>query len=363
MKMLMRWLGVAALVVAMGAVGCGRGKTGPTAAPSGAIHLNGAGATFPYPLYSRWISDYHAVDSRVQISYESIGSGGGIQRLQTRTVDFGASDAPLSDKEEKAMPAPVLHIPTVAGAVVVAYNLSGLREQLRLDGPTIAGIFLGEITRWDDPKLAALNPGAKLPATRIFVVHRSDGSGTTYLFTSYLSAISPDWKSRVGAGKSVNWPAGVGAKGNEGVTGGVKQTSGAIGYVELAYAQQNHLLFAQVRNAAGKFINPDVPSTAAAAAGAANAMKQDVRVSIVNSPVPDAYPIAGFTYLLVYQDQPDRTEGGALARFLLWGIEQGQQAAEPLGYVPLPSAVVDIDRQAIGSMTSGGKPLMTGSTP
>jgi len=338
--------------------GCARQGTHPPAQPgAGAVSLNGAGATFPYPLYSKWFSEYHTANPQVQISYQSIGSGGGIQALKNRTVDFGASDAPLSDEEMRAMPAPVVHIPTVAGAVVVAYRLPGLTRPLRLDGAVLATIYLGQIKRWNDPKLAALNPEVNLPDLAIAVAHRSDGSGTTYLFTNYLAAISSEWVKAVGAGKSVNWPVGVGGKGNEGVAGTVKQLPGAIGYVELAYAKQNALSYAELRNAADKFVAPTVASTTAAAAGAVEQMKGDVRVSIVNSPAPDAYPISGFTYLLVYRDQSDKTKGEVLTKFLGWAMKEGQQSAEPLGYAPLPEGVVAINQEAIRKLTFQGKPL------
>jgi phosphate transport system substrate-binding protein len=344
------------MLLGLGVIAAGCAKPQGPSKPA-AVSLNGAGATFPYPLYSKWFSEYHATNPQVQISYQSIGSGGGIQALKNRTVDFGASDAPLSDEEVKAMPAPVAHIPTVAGAVVVTYHLPGLARPLRLDGSTLAAVYLGQIKRWNDSKLAALNSGVKLPDLAITVAHRSDGSGTTYLFTHYLAAVSPEWEKAVGAGKSVNWPVGVGGKGNEGVAGTVKQLPGAIGYVELAYAKQNQLSYAELRNAAGKLVAPTVASTTAAAAGAVEKMKQDVRVGIVNSPATDAYPISGFTYLLVYQAQPDRTKGAALAQFLGWAMKEGQPFAAPLGYAPLPEGVVAINQEAIRKLTPPGKPL------
>jgi phosphate transport system substrate-binding protein len=290
----------------------------------------------------------------VQISYQSIGSGGGIQALKMRTVDFGATDVPLTDEEAEEMPAPVLHIPTVAGAVAVVCNLPGVTA-LRLDGVTLTGIYFGKITHWNDPKLTALNTGAKLPNLPITVAHRSDGSGTTYLFTSYLAAVSPEWAKRVGAAKSVSWPTGVGGKGNEGVAGVVKQLPGAVGYVELAYAQQNQLTAAQLKNAAGAFIVPSVESTTAAAVGAAEKMKRDVRVSIVNSPAAEAYPISGFTYLLVYQDQADQAQGDALLDFLFWATSLGQEDVASLGYAPLPMEVAEIGRRPLYGMTVEGK--------
>ena len=352
-------VGLAALAAAL-LVGCGGTQTksgGPSSGGAAAVSLNGAGASFPYPLYSRWFSEYNKVAPGVKISYQSIGSGGGIQAMQNRTVDFGASDAPFSDDEAKAMPAPVLHFPTVAGAVAVIYNLPGLKQALRLDGTTLAGIYLGEIKTWNDAKLAALNPGVTLPATPVTVAHRSDGSGTSYLFTSYLAAVSPAWKQEVGAGKSVKWPAGLGGKGSEGVAGIVKQGPGAIGYVELAYAKQNGLASAELRNAAGEFVAPTTGGATAAAGGAAEKMKQDMRVSIINSSAAGAYPISGFTYLLLYQDQSDRTKGEALAQFLAWAIGDGQWQAEPLGYAPLPSAVAKLDQALLASLTAKGAPL------
>jgi phosphate transport system substrate-binding protein len=346
---------MAALVVTALAAGCARRS--PQGAP-GALTLTGAGATFPFPLYSRWFAEYEKVAPAVRINYQSIGSGGGIQQLKAGTVDFGASDAPLSDEEMKAMPTPVVHIPTVAGAVVLPYNLPGLVRPLRLSADVISGIYLGEIRKWNDRRIAAVNPGVTLPNIAIAVAHRSDGSGTTYIFTHYLAAVSRAWAGRVGAGKSVNWPVGIGGKGNEGVTGVVKQTPGAIGYVELAYAVQNKLAYAEVLNDAGKFIAPTVASTTAAAAAAVGAMKKDLRVSIVNASAPAAYPIAGFTYLLVYRDQKDRAKGEAIARFLRWAVHDGQKYAEPLRYAPLPSEVVALDEAAISGLRHAGKPLV-----
>jgi phosphate transport system substrate-binding protein len=320
--------------------------------------LNGAGATFPYPLYSKWFDEYNRINPQVRINYQSIGSGGGIQQLKARTVDFGASDAPLSDQEAKSMPGPVVHIPTVAGAVVMAYNLPEIRKALRLSGDTVAGIYLGEIRKWNDPRIGSLNRGLKLPDLPIAVAHRSDGSGTTYIFTHYLAAISKAWADRVGAGKSVEWPVGIGGKGNEGVTGVVKQTPGGIGYVELAYAVQNKLPYAGIRNAAGNFVEPSVASTTAAAAGAAKAVAKDVRFSIVNAPGRQAYPIAGFTYLLVYRDQEDKGKAQALAGFLKWAIGDGQSLAGPLLYAPLPPGLVTLNEAAIESLRFQGKPLV-----
>ena len=319
--------------------------------------LTGAGASFPYPLYSKWFDVYEKATG-VRINYQSIGSGGGIRQIQAGTVDFGASDAPLTDDEAKKMPGPVLHIPTVAGAVVVAYNLLGVSERLHLSGDVVASIFLGSIKRWNDGKIAALNPGVKLPNLPIAVIHRSDSSGTSFLFTSYLAAVSRAWAVRVGAGKSVNWPVGLGGKGTEGVAGLVKQTPGGIGYVELAYATENKLPYASIRNRAGKFVVPSLDSTTAAAAGAAAAMKKDVRVSILNAAGENAYPIAGFTYILVYQKQKDVGKGKALVDFLWWAIHDGQKHAPPLLYAPLPKAIVEVNERAIESITCAGRQLL-----
>jgi len=315
------------------------------------VMLTGAGATFPYPIYSKWFDVYGRTNPDVRINYQSIGSGGGIQQLKAGTVDFGASDAPLSDQEAKDMPKTVLHIPTVAGAVVVAYNLPGSPKGLRLAADTLANIYLGKITRWNDKRIASLNPKTDLPSLAIAVVHRSDGSGTSYIFTKYLTAVNRAWSVRVGAGKSVDWPVGIGGKGNEGVAGVVKQTPGAIGYVELAYAKQNKLRYASVRNRAGRFVEPTVASTTAAAAGAVSAMKKDVRVSIVNAPGENAYPIAGFTYILVYKGQARREKTKALEGFLLWAMRDGQKYADDLLYAPLPDEVVRMNEVRIKEIT------------
>ena len=330
-----------------------------TTGASAAEGLSAAGATFPYPLYSKWF-DVYQKQHGVSISYQAIGSGGGIRALTTGTVDIGASDAPLSDQEMKAMPGAVLHLPTVAGAVVVVYNVPGVGKGLRLTPDVLADIFLGSLKRWDDKRIASLNPGMKLPGTAIAVAHRSDGSGTSYIFTTYLAAVSRAWSVRVGAGKSVSWPTGMGGSGNPGVANLVKQTPGGIGYVELAYATQNNLPYAYLRNRAGKFIEPTLASTRAAAAGAVKAMQRDVRVSIVNSANEEAYPIAGFTYLLVYRNQRAADRGKTVAEFLWWAAHDGQKYAEKLQYAPLPEAVVAIDEGKIKSMTSGGHALPVG---
>jgi phosphate transport system substrate-binding protein len=312
---------------------------GQRAAGSSGVALTGAGATFPFPIYNKWFADY-ARQTGVRINYQPIGSGGGIRQLSEGTVDFGASDSPMTDEEmARAKAGPVLHIPTVLGAVVLTYNLPALRAPLNLSGEVIADIFLGKITKWNDPRLAAPNPGVTLPTDDIIVVHRSDGSGTTFVFTDYLAAVSPAWKSGPGRGKEIQWPTGLGAKGNEGVTGQVKQTPGAIGYVELAFAKQNRLPYAAVRNATGTFVLPSIESITAAAAGAAGNLQPntDYRVSIVNAPGAQAYPISSFTWILVYQRQTDPDKGKKLVDFLRWALRDGQRSASGLDYAPLPA--------------------------
>ena len=301
--------------------------------------VNGAGATFPYPLYAKWFSEYAKVNSAVKFNYQSIGSGGGIKQITARTVDFGASDKALSDAELKAAPGELLHIPTVMGAVVVTYNIPGVTKGLRLTPETLSNIYLGKITKWNDPKLTKDNPKVALPNAPIVVVHRTDGSGTTSIFTNYLSKVSPEWQKAVGTGTSVRWPVGLGGKGNEGVAGQIKNTKYSIGYVELAYATENKLAFADLKNKAGQFVTPSIASTSAAAAGAAKSMPKDYRVDLVNQPGKNAYPIAGFTWLLVYKNQADKIKGKALVDFLRWELEKGQKMAPALLYAPLPANV------------------------
>jgi phosphate transport system substrate-binding protein len=323
---------------------------------AGGQDLNGAGATFPYPIYSKWFSDY-ARETGVRINYQSIGSGGGIRQLTEGTVDFGSSDAPMSDAELAKVKTPVLHFPTVLGAVVVTYNVPGVSGALELSGPVLADIFLGKITKWSDSRIAALNQGVKLPSSDILVVHRSDGSGTTYIFSDYLSAVSPAWKSGPGKGKELAWPTGRGAQGNEGVAGQVKQMPGAIGYVELAYAKQNGLAFASIQNASGRFVAPTIESVTAAAAGAASSLpaNTDYRISIVNAPGEDAYPISSFTYLLVYANQRDAKKGKALVDFLKWYLVKGETSAASLDYAPLPPSIVSQLQKRIGTITLASK--------
>ena len=310
-----------------------------------ATTLNGAGATFPYPIYSKWFSEYHRLHPDVQINYQSLGSGAGIQQLKAGTVDFGASDMPLNDELLKQMRSPIVQLPTALGAVVPAYNLKDVSAELKFTPQALAGIFLGHITTWNDKAIADANPGLKLPDKPIIVVHRSDGSGTTFVFTDFLSKISPQWKSRVGSNTSVRWPIGLGGKGNEGVAGMVRQNDGALGYIELIYALQNKITFGSVQNAAGNFVKASLASTTAAAAGVT--MPADFRVSITNASGKDAYPIASFTYLLIPLQWSDATKGKIMTDFLNWMLNQGQSMAAQLDYAPLPKSVVEKERAKI----------------
>ena len=334
---------------------CSGGGPGPGA--GGEIKLQGAGATFPNPLYQKWISEYGKLHPKVLIDYQSIGSGGGIKQIQAQTVDFGASDAPMSDAELKGSPAELLHIPTVLGAVVVTYNVAAITQPLNLSPEVVADIFLGKIKKWDDPRLKQDNPGAALPAADITTVHRSDGSGTTFVFTDYLSKVSQEWKEKVGADKSPKWPGGQGGKGNEGVTGQIKQQPNTVGYVELAYAVQNKLPVALIKNAGGKFIAPSIDAVVAAAASASGQTPDDLRVSITNAAGENAYPISSYTYILAYKEQKDADKGKILVDFLWWGIHDGEQFAKGLLYAPLPEEIVKRTEAKINSITSGGKPL------
>src|SRR5206468_2398206 len=304
---------------------------GLSASASAQMMINGAGATFPYPIYSKWFDEYAKVDPSVRFNYQSIGSGGGQKQILAQTVDFGASDGPMSDENLAKAPGKILHIPTVAGADVLTYNLPG-SPKLKFDGPTIVDIFMGKITKWNDPKIQAQNSGVKLPDTEIVVVHRSDGSGTTYIWVDYLSSVSKEWETKVGRGTSVQWPVGLGGKGNEGVAGQVKQLPGTVGYVELAYAKQNKLPYADVKNAAGKYIAPSIESITEALAAAK--IPDDFRFSMVNPPGEKAYPIAGATWLLVYEQQKDAGKGKKLVEFLNWAINQGEGMAAALDYAP-----------------------------
>jgi phosphate transport system substrate-binding protein len=310
--------------------------------------INGVGATFPYPIYSKWAFEYRKVDSTVGINYQSQGSGAGQKSILDRTADFGASDGPMSDADLAKASGKILHIPTVAGADVLTYNLPG-NPKLQLDGPTIADIFLGKITKWNDPKITAQNPGVTLPAASIAVVHRSDGSGTTYIFVDFLSSVSKDWETTVGRGTAVKWPAGQGAKGNEGVTEQVKQSAGSIGYVELVYAVQQKLPYASIKNSSGNYIVPSIESVASALDSAK--IPEDFRFSMVNPPGAQSYPIAGTTWLLVYQKQTNPEKGKKLVEFLKWAETKGQAMAPPLNYAPLPAPLSERVLKEIDSIT------------
>jgi len=317
-----------------------------TVAASAQTKLNGAGATFPYPIYSKWFSQYHEQHPDIEINYQSIGSGGGIRQVTAGTVDFGASDGPMSDEQLAASKVKLIHLPTVLGSVVPAYNIPGFKGELKFTPDVIAGIYLGKITARNDPAIAKANPGTSLPNQSIIVVHRSDGSGTTYIFTDYLSKVSSEWQTSVGKGTSVNWPKGLGAKGNEGVAGMIRQMDGAFGYVELIYALQNNITFGSVKNAAGSFVKASLDSTTAAAASM-KAMPADFRVSITNAPGKDSYPIASFTWLLVPTDWKDKNKQKVFVDFLIWMLDQGQTFTAQLNYAPLPDAVKQKEREAI----------------
>jgi phosphate transport system substrate-binding protein len=311
------------------------------------VQINGAGATFPYPIYSKWFSEYNKLHPDIAINYQSIGSGGGIRQLSNETVFFGASDGPMTDEQLKAAPGPILHFPSVLGANVPVYDIPGVTTELKFSGTVLANIFLGKVTKWNDPAITALNPGIKLPATDITVAHRSDGSGTTYIWVDYLSKVSPEWKEKVGVATSVNWPVGIGGKGNEGVAGLVKQTPGSIGYVELIYALQNKIDFGTVQNLEGEFSKASLQSITAAAAAASKAMPADFRVSITNAPGKGVYPVSSFTWLLFYQDPKDKPKGKVMVDFLKWALTDGQKYAGELGYAPLPKEVVALEMEAI----------------
>ena len=309
-------------------------------------NLTGAGATFPYPIYSKWFDEYHNQHPDIKINYQSIGSGGGIKQVQAGTVDFGASDGPMTDEQLSQTPMKVLHIPTVLGADVPTYNVSGVTGELKFTPDVLADLFLGKITKWNDPRLAKANPGVKFPDEDIVIVHRSDGSGTTYIWTDYLSKVSSEWKNKVGKGTSVNWPVGLGGKGNEGVAGTVKQTEGSLGYVELIYAVQNKMPYGSVQNAAGTFVKASLESVTAAA-GSVKDMPDDFRVSITNAPGKDAYPISSFTWLLVPAEWTDAGKEKAFVDFLNWMVDKGQTMTSQLSYAPLPKTVAQKVRARI----------------
>ena len=319
-----------------------------------ALSLNGAGATFPFPMYSKWFDEYHKKNSNLQINYQSIGSGGGIKQVTEGTVDFGATDGPMNDDQLKAFQDKhgfgILHFPTVMGAVVPTYNISGVDATLNFTPEALAGIFLGKITKWNDPVITDANKGVKLPGEDIVVVHRADGSGTTYCWTDYLSKVSEEWKNKVGKGTSVNWPVGLGGKGNEGVTGTVKNTPNSIGYVELIYAESNKIPYGSVKNSAGAFVKASLAAVSAAAAGAAKDMPEDFRVSITNAPGKTSYPISTFTWLLIPEKFSDAAKRDAIKGFLKWALGDGQNYAEALSYSRLPKEVVAKETKAIAKV-------------
>ena len=334
-------LGAMAILAACSGGKGGAGDSTRAASATAGVDLNGAGASFPYPIYRKWTEDY-AAKSGVKVNYQSIGSGGGIRQLSDMTVDFGASDQPMSDKDmQGARGGPIMHVPTVLGAVVMGYNLPELTQPMKLTGDAIADIFQGKITKWNDPRIATLNPGAKLPAADILVVHRSDGSGTTFIFSDYLATVNAAWAKAPGRGKELQWPVGIGAKGNDGVAGQVKQTPHSIGYMELAYAKQNNIAYAHVRNAAGQFVEPTAETTMAAAEAALATLppNTDYRISIVNAAGPNAYPIASFTWVMLYRNPTDTTKAKKLNDFLKWALTEGEASASALDFAPLPASL------------------------
>jgi phosphate transport system substrate-binding protein len=314
------------------------------------MRINGAGATFPAPIYSKWFAEYNKLHANVEINYQPIGSGGGIRQVTNQTVFFGASDAPMTNEQLQAAPSKLLHFPTVLGAVVPIYNLPNVTAELKFSGQVLADIFLGKITKWNDPAIAKLNAGVTLPATDITVAHRADGSGTTYIWVDFLSKVSPEFKSKVGVNASVNWPTGVGGRGNEGVSGLVKQTPGSIGYVELIYAIQNKIPYGSVQNAAGEMVKASVQSVTAAASAAAKQMPADFRVSITNAPGKGVYPISSFTWLLLYENAKDKATAKVMVEFVKWALGDGQKFAPDLGYAPLPEDVVKLELAALAKV-------------
>lgn len=328
----------------------------PSALPAQSVELTGAGSTFVTPVMSRWAADFKNAHPGTAINYQSVGSGAGIQQVKNNTVDFGASDAALSDQQLQQMPAAVIQVPESAGPVCITYNLS-ISRPLRLTPDALAGIYLGTITKWNDPRIAQANPGVQLPNQAVLVAHRSEGSGTTSIFTTYLSAVSGEWKSKVGSGVSVNWPVGLGGKGSEGVTGLVKQSPGSIGYVELTYANENHLPVALMRNASGQYVAPSAAGTSAAIAAFKPQLARDVRTPIVNASGPQAYPIAGLTYLILPKDGTDAAKRRALKEFVDYVLTRGQASATALNYAPLPASIQQLDEKLVAAMTLNGQPL------
>jgi phosphate transport system substrate-binding protein len=350
-------LGLGAALLIASLAGC-KSNTGSSSSEAQTVNINGAGSTFVYPVMSRWTADFLGTHPNVHINYQSIGSGGGVQQVKSGTVDFGASDYGLTDQQLAEMK-PVVQIPESAGPVCITYNLPGIEKPLQLSADTIAGIFLGKITTWHDPLLVKDNPGVNLPNTKVVVAHRTDGSGTTAAFTTYLSAVSPEWKSKVGTGGAVSWPVGVGGKGSEGVTAQVRQFPGAIGYVELTYALQNKVAVASIRNQAGRYIAPNTASTTAAIAAFTDQLLKDPRVPIVNPPAsaPDAYPISTLTFLIIPKDGPDKAKRTALRDFVQYVITDGQATAASLNYAPLPDGIKTYNRQQLQQMTAAGQPI------
>ena len=344
----LRTVTIGLLALALTACGGGTSQSADGQAPAGAtVQINGAGATFPYPIYSKWFSEYNKLHPEVQINYQSIGSGGGIRQVTAQTVFFGATDGPMTEEQIKTAPGPVLHVPTVLGAVVPVYNVPGAGTELKFSGAVLADIFLGKVKKWNDPALVALNAGVTLPNTDITVVHRSDGSGTSYIFVDYLAKVSAEWKSKVGVNTSVSWPVGVGGKGNEGVSGLVSQTPGSIGYVELIYALQNKIAYGAVQNAGGDFVKASIDSMTKAAAEAAANMPADFRVSITNAAGAGVYPIASFTWILLLEAPEDVAKSKVMVDFMKWALTDGQAFATELGYAPLPKSVVDLGTAAL----------------
>ncbi|MGO9480362.1 MAG: phosphate ABC transporter substrate-binding protein PstS [Candidatus Kryptoniota bacterium] len=323
--------------------------------------INGAGATFPYPLISKWSNEYHNLKPDVQVNYQSIGSGGGIKQMIAGTVNWGASDAPLTDEQMRLADSahgPLIHVPETLGAVVIAYNIPGVTETLKFDGETIASIYSGKITMWNDETIKQLNPNVDLPNAQIIVVHRADGSGTTYIFSDYLSKISPEWKDKVGKSTSLNWPVGIGGKGNEGVAGQVTRTPGAIGYVELIYALQNNIAYADLKNADGEFIHPSISGVTEALANAAKTLPEDLRFSITNAPGKDSYPISSATWLLIYKNQTDLEKGKATLEFMKWAVTEGQKFSTALDYAPLPDNIQKLDVEKLKTVQYNGDTIL-----
>ena len=314
------------------------------------VTINGAGATFPAPIYAKWFAEYNKLHPTVQINYQPLGSGAGIRQITERTVFFGATDGPMTSDQLTAAPGKIIHLPTVLGAVVPIYNVPGLSQELKFSGPVLANMFLGKIAKWNDPAIAALNPGVTLPGTDIVVAHRSDGSGTTYIWVDYLSKVSPEFKKTVGVGTAVKWPVGVAAAKNDGVAAIVSQTPGALGYVELIYALQTKAAYGQVQNMAGKFVKASIQSVSAAAAAAAKAMPADYRVSITNAAGDDVYPISSFTWMLFYQDPKDKAQGKTMVEFMKWALTDGQKFAGDMGYAPIPGNVVDMEMKTLATI-------------